>query len=167
MSSLIKPKIEKLNASHATADFACGQPALDRFVQTFALINQRTGSAQTYAAVIGGKVIGFYSLTVGHIEQADAPTRMTKGLPRHPVPVMILARLAIDQHHQSKGLGSGLLKDALLRTLQAADIAGIRAMLVHAKDQPAKAFYEHFGFTAFDQDGMTLYRLIKDIRKNR
>ena len=118
--------------------FGCGQPALDQFLQRYALVNQKANSAQTYVCCRGGEVVGFYSLAVGGVDPEDAPTRVMKGLARHPVPVMILARLAVDKDHQGGGLGKALLKDALLRTAQAADIAGIRCLLVHAKDEAAR-----------------------------
>jgi GNAT superfamily N-acetyltransferase len=93
---------------------------------------------QTYVSCHSGAVVGFYSLAVGSVEPSKAAPRVIKGIPQHPVPVMILASLAVDLQHQGAGLGKALLKDALLRTAQAADIAGIRALLVHAKDEPAR-----------------------------
>lgn len=112
-----------------------------------------------------GKVAGFYSLAVGSVEPSAAASRVIKGLARHPVPVMILARLAIDRTHQSAGLGRALLKDALLRTLQAADIAGIRAILVHAKDDAARNWYLNWGFEPSPTDPYHLFLLIKDLVK--
>jgi predicted N-acetyltransferase YhbS len=99
------------------------------------------------------------------VAYADAPERLSKGLARHPVPVMLLARLAIATATQGRGMGAGLLKDAMRRTLQVADIAGIRALVVHAMDVPARSFYEHFGFTASPTDPLHLFLLIKDIRR--
>jgi GNAT superfamily N-acetyltransferase len=99
---------------------------------------------------------------VGRVEYNDAPERLTKRLARHPI--MLLARLAIASSWQGKGLGAGLLKDAMLRTLEAADIAGIRAFAVHAKDDQARAFYEHFDFIASPVDPYHLFRLLKDLR---
>lgn len=109
-------------------------------------------------------VVGYYSLAVGSVVYDDTPERLGKGLSRHPVPVMVLARLAVDQRSQGRGLGAGLLIDALRRTVAAADIAGIRAVVVHAKDDQAKKFYQHFGFAAFGDHTLTLYLLLKDIR---
>ena len=94
----------------------------------------------------------------------DTPERLAKGIPRHPVPVLLLARLAVDQTWQGKGLGAALVTDAMRRTLQVADIVGVRAMLVHAKDEKAKRFYTYLGFEAFPGEPLTLYRLIKDLR---
>jgi GNAT superfamily N-acetyltransferase len=97
-------------------------------------------------------VIGFYTLAVGEVAYDDAPERLKKGLARHPVPLILLARLAVSQTWQGKGIGAGLLKDAILHTLQAADIARIRAIACHAKDEQASAFYEHFGCIASPTD---------------
>lgn len=111
------------------------------------------------------KIVGYYSLAVGAVAHTEAPGRVGKGLARHPVPVMLLARLAVAKHAQGKGLGAALLHDALARTLQAADIAGIRAVLVHAKDEQARRFYEHFDFDPSPTDPYHLYLLIKELRK--
>src|SRR5664280_410138 len=130
----------------------------------YAFQNQQAGASQTYVAMADEEVAGYYTLVVGQVENSDAPERLTKGLARHPVPIMLLARLAVATSWQGKGLGSGLLKDAMLRTLQAADIAGIRAFGVHAKDDAAKSFYERFDFVASPSDPYHLFRLIKDVR---
>jgi GNAT superfamily N-acetyltransferase len=159
-----KTHVEKLALSHVLAEFDCSSAPLNRFLQSFALINQSAGSSATYVAIIGTAVAGYHSLTVGQANFDDAPERLAKGLPRHPIPVMIIARLAVDRRFQGQGLGSALLRDAFLRTLAAAEIAGIRGVIVHAKDERASAFYEHFGFTPFGEKSLTLYRLLKDIK---
>jgi GNAT superfamily N-acetyltransferase len=156
--------IEKLNAAHAVQDFDCGREALNRYLIRYALQNQQAGASQTYLALADAEVAGYYTLVVGQVEYDGAPERLKKGLARHPVPIMLLARLAIARHWQRNGLGSGLLKDAMRRTLQAADIAGIRAFAVHAKDEEAKAFYERYDFAASPSDPYHLFRLLKDIR---
>lgn len=157
--------VQKLDASHEVDAFDCGKEPLDRFLQRHALVNQKAGSAQTYVVCRREqRVAGYYSLAVGAVEHADAPGRVGKGLARHPIPVMLLARLAIDRAEQGKGLGKALLKDALLRTAQAADIAGIRAMLVHAKDDEARAWYEQFDFEPSPTDPYHLFLLMKDLR---
>ena len=157
-------RVEKLQAIHDLDSFDCGREALDRFLIRYAFQNQRTGASQTYLAFADEEVVGYYTLVVGQVEYSDAPERLTKGLARHPVPIMLLARLAVATSWQGKGLGSGLLKDAMLRTLQAADIAGIRAFAVHAKDDEAKSFYQRFDFTVSPSDPYHLFRLLKDIR---
>ena len=156
--------IEKLQRVHDLDKFDCGREALNRFLIRYAFQNQQAGASQTYVALADDEIVGYYTLVVGQVEYGDAPERMTKGLARHPVPIMLLARLAIATTWQGKGLGSGLLKDAMLRTLQAADIAGIRAFVVHAKDDIAKSFYERFDFAPSPSDPYHLFRLLKDIR---
>ena len=157
--------VQKLDASHDVDAFDCGKEPLDRFLQRHALINQKAGSAQTYVVCRGEqRVVGYYSLAVGAVEHADAPGRVGKGLARHPIPVMLLARLAIDRSEHRKGLDKALLKDALLRTAQAAEIAGIRALLVHAKDDEARAWYEQFDFEPSPTDPYHLFLLMKDLR---
>ncbi|MBY0496528.1 MAG: GNAT family N-acetyltransferase [Cyanobacteria bacterium] len=158
------PRIEKLRRDHHVDLFDCGQEALNRFLARYAFQNQQAEASQTYAALIGDEVVGFYTLVVAQVEYDDAPQRLAKGLARHPIPLMLLARLAVSASWQGKGLGSGLLKDAMLRTLQAADIAGIRALAVHAKDDDARVFYERLGFTAAPTDAYHLFVLLKDVR---
>ena len=157
-------RIEKLQRSHPVEDFTCGQPELDRFLIRHALQAQQTNSAQTYIALNDGEVVGFYTMVAGEVRHADAPERVVKGMPRHPIPLLVLARLAVHTKAQGRGLGAGLLLDALGRTLQVADIVGIRALAVHAKDERAAAFYRHFGFVPSPTDPRHLFMLIKDIR---
>jgi GNAT superfamily N-acetyltransferase len=156
--------IRKLSPTDGVDAFDCGQPALNHFLQRYALINQKADSAQTFVCCLRGDVVGFYSLAVGSVEPAHTPTRVHKGLARHPVPVMLLARLAVDRRHQGKGLGKALLKDALLRTLQAADIAGIRCLLVHAKDEAARQWYLSWDFEPSPTDPYHLFLMIKDLK---
>ncbi len=158
------PRIEKLRRDHAVDRFDCGQEALNRFLVRHALQNQQAGASQTYVVLAGDEVVGFYTLVVAQVEYDDAPQRLGKGLAKHPIPLMLLARLAVATSWQGHGLGSGLLKDAMLRTLQAADIAGIRALAVHAKDDDARAFYERFGFIPAPSDPYHLFVLLKDVR---
>jgi GNAT superfamily N-acetyltransferase len=157
--------VRKIELTDNVASFDCGNGALNQFLQRFAVMNQKANSAQTYVCCeLGTTVVaGFYSLVVGSVEPAAASIRAAKGLAQHPVPVMILARLAIDQKHQSAGLGRALLKDALLRTVQAAGIAGIRAVLVHAKDDAARTWYLHWGFEPSPTDPYHLFLIMKDL----
>jgi len=157
--------IEKLRGDHDLAQFACGDDELNRFLKRFALANQQAQSAQTYVACRDTTVVGYYSLAFGSVAHEQAPDRVKKGLARNPIPVMILARLAVDLSMQGKGLGQGLLKDALARTARAADIGGLRAMLVHAKDDSARIFYEHFNFERSPTDPYHLYMLLKDLKR--
>ncbi len=162
---MLKKIIEKLDSSHLIENFDCGVPELNNFLVRHALANQKANSATTYVGCEAKQVIGYYSLAVGSVIHAGAPSRVTRGLAKHPVPVMLLARLAVDLQQQSQGVGKGLLKNALLRTLQAADIAGIRALLVHAKDEKAKRWYQSFDFEESASDPLHLFLLTKDIKK--
>ena len=157
--------IEKLARHHAVENFDCGQAALNRFLLRFALPNQHANAAQTYVGLADAEIVGFYTLVVSQVAYEDAPERLTKGLARHPVPLMLLARLAVSVAWQGRGIGAGLLKDAMRRTVQVADIVGIRALTAHAKDDAARAFYEHFGFVASPSDPLHLFILTKDLRR--
>lgn len=145
--------------------FDCGSEPLDDYLKRFAWTNHQAGAARTYVACRGKRVVGYYTLAYGSVEPQSASGRVRKGLARHPIPVMLLARLAVDRSEQGQGLGKGLLKDALLRTLQAAEIGGLRAVVVHAKDNAAKAFYEKFGFEPSPLDEFHLMVLLKDVRR--
>ncbi len=158
-------RIEKLRRDPAIDVFDCGVEELNRFLVRFALANQQAGAAQTYVVLAEEMVIGYYSLAVGEVAFDDAPQRLSKGLTRHPIPIMLLARMAVNVAWQKRGIGAALLKDSMRRTLQAADIAGIRAFAVHAKDQSARSFYEHFGFITSLTDPMHLFILLKDLRR--
>jgi GNAT superfamily N-acetyltransferase len=157
-------RIEKLSRTHAIEDFSCGEAELDRFLHRHAWQAQQAGSALTYVALSDARVIGFYSLVFGEARHADAPERIVKGMPRHPIPLMVLARLTVRVDWRGRKIGAGLLRDALLRTLQAADIGGVRALAVHAKDKDAASFYQHFGFVPSPTDPRHLFMLIEDIR---
>jgi GNAT superfamily N-acetyltransferase len=164
LSAFTYEPVRKLAASDSVESFDCGQSSLNQFLQRFALVSQKSNSAQTYVSCCAGKVVGFYSLAVGSVEPLAATGRLIKGIPQHPVPVMILARLAVHQQNQGAGLGKALLKDALMRTAQAADIAGIRALLVHAKDEPARQWYLNWEFESSASDPLHLFLLLKDIK---
>ena len=157
-------QIEKLDATHDTDEFDCGKEPLNRFLKRFALANLRAESARTYVVCVGRRVSGYYSLAVSAVEHSGVPARVGRGLARHPIPVMLLARLAVDRTQQGRGLGKALIKDGLLRTVEAADIAGIRALLVHAKDDEARAWYEALEFEPSPTDPCHLFLLMKDLR---
>lgn len=158
-------RVEKLRRDHAIESFDCGRRELNRYLIRYAWQNQQAGAAQTYVGVVGNVIVGYHTLAVASVTVEDAPNRLTKGLAKHPVPVMLLARLATDRRWQGKGVGKALLRDAMHRTLQAADIAGIRALAVHAKDEEARRFYEHFDFVTSPTDSMHLFVLLKDVRR--
>ncbi|HXQ74169.1 MAG TPA: GNAT family N-acetyltransferase [Pyrinomonadaceae bacterium] len=152
-----------LTKDHDRNSFDCGVPALNDYLQKYALQNQKKHAARTYVAARGNRIIGYYSLAYGSVSLEEAPQNVKSGLPRHPIPVILLARLAVDSSEQGSGLGAALLKDALLRTIQAAEIAGLRAMLVHAKDDSAKRFYAKFGFEPSPTDAYHLFLRVADI----
>ena len=158
-------RIEKLQRRHAVENFDCGEDALNRFLVRFALPNQMANASQTYVGVSDeDAIVGFYTLVVGEVRYDEAPERLTKGLARHPVPVMLLARLGVSEAWQGKRIGAGLLRDAVLRTLQVADIAGVHALVVHAKNDAARSFYERFDFQPSPTDPLHLFALIKDLK---
>src|SRR5439155_15382351 len=126
--------------------FDCGNPTLTEWMQKSAWMNQQSDSAKTYVAVRENRVGGYYALTAGSVHKHESPERIAKGLANHPVGVVLLGRLAVDVHEQGKGLGKALLFDALKRIESAADIVGVRAVLVHAIDEAARKFYEYFEF---------------------
>ena len=158
-------RVEKLRRDHPVENFDCGREDLNRYLVRYAWQNQQAGAAQTYVGIVGKVIVGYHTLAVGHVTLEDAPQRLTKGLAKHPVPVMLLARLATDRRWQGQGVGKALLRDAMHRTLQAAEIAGIRALAVHAKDEDARRFYEHFDFIPSPTDPMHLFVLLKDVRR--
>src|SRR5207244_7271948 len=153
-----------LDATHVLSAFDCGVPALDDYLKKLARQNQRSQSARTYVATRGDRVVGYFTLAAGSVRREESPARVAKGLAAHPVPVILLALSAVDRNERGKGLGAGLLKDALLRAVQAADIIGCRAVMVHAKDDSAKSFYQHFGFEPSPGDSFRLLLLMKDIK---
>lgn len=123
------------------------------------------GSARTYVVVDSeqARVVGYHALTAGELKHVDATPRVVKGMPRYPIPVVLLARLAVDQTVTGRGIGAWLLRDALIRTLAAAETIGVRALLVHAIDDQAKAFYLHHGLQPSPTDPLHLMIMIKDI----
>jgi len=155
---------ELLAEAHDVSGFDCGNEALNRFLHRHALPNQRNQSARTYVALRGEThVIGYYSLAAASAEYDIVPARIAKGLAQHPIPLTLLARLAVDQAEQGAGIGAGLLKDALKRFLQAQAIIAARALVVHAKDEQAIEFYQRFGFIPSPLDPYHLYLMTKDI----
>jgi predicted N-acetyltransferase YhbS len=155
--------IEKLRRDHVLDSFDCGKEDLNNFLKRQAWSNQQANSAQTYVLAKDLRVSGYYSLAAGSVTHDEATERVKKGLARHPVPVILLARLAVDVALHGKGIGSALLRDALVRTAQAADTIGARALLVHAKDDSAKAFYQHFDFESSPSDPYHLLLIMKDL----
>ena len=156
---------EPLTTHHDASTFDCGSSALDTYLARFAVVNQAGGAARTYVALRAARVVGYYSLAAASAELGQTPARVAKGLARHAVPLTLLARLAVDRTEQGAGLGKALLKDAITRHLQAQMIIGSRALVAHAKDGRAAAFYARYGFRPSPTDPLHLYLLTKDMRK--
>jgi len=155
---------EKLRPDHDLSEFECGEPSLDHWLRQRALQNEESGASRTYVVCAGQQVVGYYALAVGAVAHAEAPGRVRRNMP-DPVPVMIIGRLAVHKDFQGRKIGPGLLRDAVLRTLQAANIAGVRAILVHAISEQARRFYEDCGFTASPMDPMTLMITVVEAAK--
>ena len=144
-----------LAPEHDFSAFACGDASLDTWLKRHARKNEASGASRTYVIGVENAVVGYYSLAAGAIERGDAPKPMQRNMP-DPIPVMVLGRLAVDQRYQHAGLGSALLRDAILRVLHVADLAGIAAILVHAISAEAKAYYLARGFVESPIAPMTL-----------
>ncbi len=158
-------RIGPLERVHLLDAFDSGADELDRWLHRFARIADGAGTAKTYVLTSGNRVLGYYALTPAGVSREELPERHAKGMPAHPIGVILLARLAVDRSLQGQGYGRALMADASIRTLQAADLVGARAMLVHARDEQAAGFYERLGFTRSPTDALHLMVLIKDLRR--
>jgi GNAT superfamily N-acetyltransferase len=158
-------EIEKLRREHDLTQFDCGNAMLNTWLHKYAWTNQQADSAKTYVALAADQIVGYYALTTGSVHKHETPERIAKGLANHPIGIVLLARLAVDTAQQGKGLGKALLFDALMRIEEAADIVAVRAVMVHAIDEAARSFYEHFEFEPSPVDPFQLLLLLKDIRK--
>lgn len=154
-----------LVAGHQLQSFDCGHQALNAWLIHHALQAQASGSARTFVVTEGEQVVGYFSLTVGQVDTMTVPDKVRKGMARYPIPVVILARLAVSSHVQGQGVGRGLLQDAIRRTLMIAEQAGIRAMLTHPIDEKASRFYQRFGFIPSPLGEQQLLLLLKDARR--
>ena len=155
---------ERLSSEHRISDFECGEPALDDWLRRRALQNQESGASRTYVVCAGRRIVGYYALAVGAVAHTGAAGKIKRNMP-DPVPVMVLGRLAVHKDQQGKGIGAALLRDAILRTMQAAEIAGIRAILVHAISDGARTFYERCGFHSTPLDPLTLMITLDEARR--
>ena len=154
---------EHLTAAHDVSAFDSGTPELDNWLKRRALANEALGTSRTYVVTAGGRVVAYYALANGAVKDVSAKTR--RNMP-DPIPVMVLARLAVDSAYQKQGLGSALLKDALLRIIAAAQIAGIRAVLLHAMSDDAKRLYAGAGFYECPVDPMMMMITIAEVENN-
>lgn len=151
---------------HELSGFDCGHPQLSGWLVDHARASQRADLARTYLALDGDTVVGYVSLSSGSIRREDAPKRYARGMPRHPMPTILIARLAVDHRHQRRGLGSRLLAEALRRALSASDAAAARLVVVDATDERAAAFYRRWGFIEVPENPLRLYRKMTDIRRS-
>lgn len=154
---------EPLTSAHRIGNFDCGADSLNLWIQKHALKNETAGASRTFVVCSEQQVIGYYALATGSVAQQEATGKVKRKMPG-PIPVMVLGRLAVDKRWQTKGIGKGLLKDALLRTLSVANQVGIRAILVHALSQEAKEFYLRHGFAESPIEPFTLMLCLQDIR---
>jgi GNAT superfamily N-acetyltransferase len=156
---------EPLASDHVLAGFDCSSEPLNLWLSHYARQAAAAGSARTYVVVDSEqhRVVGYYALTAAGLEREGATARVRKGMPRYPVPVVLLARLAVDLSVTGRGLGAWLLRDAMRRTLAAAGTIGVRAMLVHAKNDDARRFYHRHGLEPSPSDPLHLMILLKDI----
>jgi GNAT superfamily N-acetyltransferase len=157
--------IARLSSEYDLTSFDCGNTSLNDWLKKFAWTNQQSDSAKAYVAVARNRVAGYYALAAGSVYKQETPSRIAQGLANHPIGVVVLARFAVDRTQQAKGLGKALLFDALTRIEQAADIVGVRAVLVHAIDERARRFYLHFGFEESPVDPRQLMLLLQDLRR--
>jgi GNAT superfamily N-acetyltransferase len=165
MSDPVLP-VRLLDPGDDLSKFHSGEQTLDEFLQWFAHSMHKAGGPRTYVAVDRGVIVGYYSLVASSIERTSAPVRLAAGMGRYPIPITLIARMAVDERRQGEGIGSGLLLHALVTSLRAADEVGSRAVEVHAISEAAKSFYEKFGFNPIDpvHNPRDLYLLMKEIR---
>ncbi len=167
MSAVAKPEdeIDKLRREHDLSAFDCANPSLNDWLRKFAWTNHQADSAKTYVALDEERVTGYYALTTGSVHKHESPQRIAKGLANHPIGVVLLARLAVDQSHQGRGLGKALPFGAMSRIEEAVDIVGVRAVLVHAIDDAAGRLYLYFEFEEPPVGPYQLLLLFKEPRK--
>lgn len=154
---------ELLAAHHRLERFRSGVGSMDQWLSRRALRNQASGASRTFVVCDGGFVIAYYALASGAVTVSAAPGRMRRNMP-DPVPVVVLARLAVDVSHQGMGIGRALVRDAGRRVIQAADLIGIRGLLVHALSDSAREFYEQLGFEPSPLDSMLLTATLTDLK---
>jgi predicted N-acetyltransferase YhbS len=155
---------EPLRGKHELGDFCCEDHALDSWLHRHARHAEAAGSARTFVTTCEGQVVGYYALAVGQVEAARATERLVKGQPQgRPVPVLLLARLAVDRTHKGRGVGWSLLQDALLRCATVAESVGVRAVVAHSTED-SNGFYDRFGFEASPFDPLHRILLMKDVR---
>jgi GNAT superfamily N-acetyltransferase len=158
---------EPLAKHHRVDEFDCGEPALDDWLKRHARVAHAGGSARVYVTTLedGDTVVGYYALAAAQVAPDEVTTRARKGQPHaRPIPAILLARFAVDRSRQGAGVGGSLLQDVLVRCLDAAETIGARVLLVHAKSDAARTWYEQYGFEASPSDPLHLMMLLKDVR---
>jgi len=155
------PKLVPLAAEHDLSSFDCGKPELDKWLSSYALASQKADLAWTWVLIDDDRVIGAFSLVMGHVRPEDAPQELV----RYSVSMVLLARLAVDSSAQGRGLGADLLAHALVLACHAGEVVAARLVAVDAIDEQAAVFYRRWGFVPVPEQPLTLYRRIKDIRR--
>jgi ribosomal protein S18 acetylase RimI-like enzyme len=164
VSSAPRVLLDRLDANHDVATFDSGNKVLDTWLRRHALAAQRMGSARTFVATRGGRVVGYFSLTMGSVLRAQAPATLVRGTPAYPVGMVLLARLAVDRAQQGRGIGAMLLAEALRKAVAAGEVAAARLIVVDAVDEDAAAFYRRYGFVQTPENPLRFYRHMKDVR---
>jgi ribosomal protein S18 acetylase RimI-like enzyme len=156
--------LERLDAHHDVSIFDSGNEVLDGWLRRHAIAAQRMDSARAFVATRNGRVIGYFSLTMGSMLRAEAPVKLVRAMPAYPVGMVLLARLAVDQSQQGRGVGAMLLAEALRKAVAAGEVAAARLIVVDAVDEDAAAFYQRYGFVRTPENPLRLYRRMKDVR---
>lgn len=164
MTRVPRRPLERLNAHHDVSTFDSGSEVLDQWLRRHALAAQRMDSARTFVVTRSGRVVGYFSLTMGSVLRGEGPAKLVRGMPAYPVGMVLLARLAVDRSEQGKGIGATLLAEALRKAAAAGEVAAARLVVVDAVDEIAAAFYERYGFVRVPEHPLRLYRRIKDVR---
>ncbi|HKH51674.1 MAG TPA: GNAT family N-acetyltransferase [Mycobacterium sp.] len=164
MSGAPRVLLERLDAHHDVSIFDSGNEVLDGWLRRHAIAAQRMDSARTFVATRNGRVIGYFGLTMGSMLRAEAPVKLVRGMPAYPVGMVLLARLAVDQSQQGRGVGAMLLAEALRKAIAAGEAAAARLIVVDAVDEDAAAFYQRYGFVRTPENPLRLYRRMKDVR---
>jgi len=164
MSHAPRLLLERLDAHHDVSTFDSGNEVLDAWLRSHALAAQLMDSARTFVATRSGRIVGYFSLTMGSVLRAEAPAKLVRGMPAYPVGMVLLARLAVDRSQQARGVGAMLLAEALRKSVAAGEVAAARLIIVDAVDDDAAAFYERYGFARTPENPLRLYQRTKDVR---